>query len=198
GIAAAIHPRLDGSARSRPLAGSAALCAVGALALVLVGLMRQSDVALIAQWRTAHAARAAEPVVDVVAIDGTVAIAPGDSLAADLEIEIAAPPAAALSTALFTLNPGLEVTEVAAEGGRALEFEHADGLLAIALPNALTPGARTTLRLRYAGRPDTRFGYLDSTVKLESLDVNEAQIGLLGTDVGIFADGYAALTPGLR
>src|SRR5690606_7035854 len=72
------------------------------------------------------------------------------------------------------------------------------GLLAIALPSRLEPGARTTLRLRYAGRPDTRFGYLDSALQLETMQVTQGQISLLGTDVGIFHRRYAALTPGLR
>ena len=75
---------------------------------------------------------------------------------------------------LLTLNPGLRVDEVSTADGGALGAEHADGLLDIALDRALAPGERTSLRLRYGGRPNTAFGYLDSTLKLETLTMNRS------------------------
>ena len=43
------------------------------------------------QWQAAHEARVAEPVADIVSIDGTVSIDPGRNLAANLVVELQAP-----------------------------------------------------------------------------------------------------------
>jgi hypothetical protein len=54
------------------------------------------------------------------------------------------------------------------------------------------------LRLRYSGRPNTTFGYLDSSLQLETVTLTEAQVGILGYERGIFDRRYAALVPGIR
>lgn len=198
GIAAAIHPRLDGRKSWAPMAGSAALVVAGVASVAFVVQMRLSEAAEIEQWRVAHEARVAEPVADVVAIEGTVSIDPGRNLAADLVVELQAPADQGLRSVLLTLNPGLRVDEVTTADGGALSAEHTDGLLAIVLDRALVPGERTSLRLRYGGRPNIAFGYLDSTLKVEELTANEAQIGLLGYQRGLFDRRYVALVPGIR
>ncbi|HJR71373.1 MAG TPA: hypothetical protein VKA43_15120 [Gammaproteobacteria bacterium] len=198
GIAAAIHPRLDERKSWTPVAGSVALVVAGVASLAFVVQTRLSEAANIERWRVAHEARVAEPVADIVAIEGTVSIDPGRNLAADLVVELQAPAEQSLRSVLLTLNPGLRVDEVTTVDGSALAAEHADGLLEIALDRALAPGERTSLRLRYGGRPNTGFGYLDSTLKLESLTTNEAQIGLLGYERGLFDRRYVALVPGIR
>jgi ABC-type transport system involved in multi-copper enzyme maturation permease subunit len=198
GIAAAIHPRLDARKSWAPAAGSVGLVVAGFAAVALVVQMRLSEAAQVGQWQAAHEARVAEPVADVVSIDGTVSIDPGRNLAADLVVELQAPAEQGLSRVLFTLNPGLRVDEVSTADGSALRAEQANGLLDIALDRALAPGERTSLRLRYSGRPDTNFGYLDSTLKLEDLTINEAQIGILGYARGIFDRRYVALVSGIR
>ena len=198
GIAAVIHPRLDGRAKLRPAAISVVLLVVGAGALGMVSQWRLREVSQIDVWRSAHEARAAEPVVDVVALEGSVAIEPGRRLDADLDLTVAAPQGQTLRNVLLTLNPGFEVAGVATADGRALEATHADGLLDIELESPLPPGEQLTLELRYGGSPNILFGYLDSAIPVESLDMNEAQIGLLGYDRGIFDRRYVALTPGIR
>jgi ABC-type transport system involved in multi-copper enzyme maturation permease subunit len=198
GIAAAIHPRLDGRERWRSAAGSAALLVVGLALLVAVSQRRLGEVARIEQWRMAHEARAGDPIADVVSIAGSVKIEPGRRIDADLQLELQAPPEQGLSRVLLTLNPGFVVDEVRSADGRELTAEHADGLLDIELDRALQPGEQTSLSLRYSGPPDTGFGYLDSAVNLETVDLNEAQIGLLGYERGIFDRRYVALTPGIR
>jgi hypothetical protein len=198
GIAAAIHPRLDERRSWVPAAGSAALVVAGLVAVAMVVQMRLSEAAQIEQWKVAHEARVAEPVADIVSIDGKLSVEPGRNLAADLAVELQAPADQALSRVLFTLNPGLHVDEVSTADGGALGTEHADGLLAIDLRRPLAPGERISLRLRYSGRPDTTFGYLDSTLELEEVTMNEAQVGILGYQRGIFDRRYVALTPGIR
>jgi hypothetical protein len=198
GIAAAIHPRLDARKSWTPVAGSVGLVVAGLAAVAVVVQMRVSEAALVDRWAAAHEARVAEPVADLVSIEGTVSIDPGRDLAADLVVELQAPAEQSSSRVLFTLNPGLRVAEVSTADGSALQAEHVDGLLDITLERALAPAERTSLRLRYAGRPDTTFGYLDSTLKLETLTMNEAQVGILGYARGIFDRRYVALVHGIR
>ncbi len=197
GIAAAIHPRLDARKSWVPAAASVGLVAAGFAAVAIVVQMRSSEVALVDQWRVAHEARVSEPTADIVSIEGTVSIDPGRNLAADLVVAVQAPAEQGLSRVLFTLNPGLRVEASTADGG-ALRTEHANGLLDIELERPLAAGERTSLRLRYDGLPDTYFGYLDSTLKLETLTTNEAQIGILGYERGIFDRRYVGLVPGIR
>jgi ABC-type transport system involved in multi-copper enzyme maturation permease subunit len=197
GIAAVLHPRLDGRRSWTPAAGSAALVLVGFALVATVVQLRLREAERIENWRVAHEARLSEPAADIVSIDGKVSIDPGRNLAADLVVEVQAPEQG-LRRVLLTLNPGLRVEEIGTTAGAALTAEHVDGLLDVALDRPLAPGERTSLRLRYAGRPDTAFGYLDSSLKLETVTMNEAQIGILGYERGVFDRRYAALTPGIR
>ncbi len=196
GIAAAIHPRLDGGSRRRTVAVSGALALGGVLLLGLTVQQRLGEADRVDVWRDAHAARSDEPVADIVSIRGAIEVAPGRTLAADLVVEVEAPqPQERL---LFTLNPGLEVEDVRAADGAVLEATQADGLLDIRLANPLAAGERTALTLRYRGRPDSDFGYLDSALQLDRLKVGEAQIGILGYQSGVFARRHVALMPGNR
>jgi ABC-type transport system involved in multi-copper enzyme maturation permease subunit len=198
GIAAAIHPRLDARRSWAGVASSAALIVVGCASVAFVVQMRLAAAATVEQWRAAHEARVAEGVADIVSMEGTVSIDPGRNLTADLVVELQAPAEQSLSSVLLTLNPGLRVDEVSTADGGALRAEQANGLLDVALDRALAPGERTSLRLRYGGRPNTGFGYLDSTLKLETLTAAEAQVGILGYERGIFDRRYVALTPAIR
>ncbi len=197
GIAAAIHPRLDARKSWTPLGASAALVVAGVAAVAVVVQMRLSEAARIEQWQAAHEARSGEPVADLVALDGTISIDPGRDLTADLTVELQAPPNQSLSRVLLTLNPRLRVDEVTA-GGTALQTEHSNGLLDVTLARALAPGERTSLRLRYSGRPDISFGYLDSSLELEKVTLGEQQVGILGYERGLFDRRYVALMPGIR
>ena len=198
GLATVIHPRLDGRARGMPAAISGVLVLVGASALGMSSQRLVHNVEQIDAWRTAHAARADEPIVDIVALDGEVAIDPGRHLEMKLRLTLAAPPEETLERALLTLNPGFEIVGVATADGRPLDATHTDGLLDIAFDRPLSPGEQTTVELSYGGSPDPLFGYLDSSIKLEMLDMNEAQIGLLGYERGIFDRRHVALMPGVR
>lgn len=197
GLAAAIHPRLDGQNRMRPAAASGALVIVGLIAIAFVVQLRHAEIDNFKRWRAAHEARVSEPVADILAVDGSITINPGQRLDADLSIELAAPADRALERVLLTLNPGFSIDELTLAGGRALANTHADGLLDIDLGQTLAPGEQTTLHLRYGGKPDIAFGYLDSTIVTEDLNLNEAQVVLLGYERGLFDRRFVALTPGM-
>ncbi len=196
-LAVAVHPRLDGGARTRPAVAAAALVVAGLLGVWSSAYQHARPVEQIARWRKAHEARSAETVADIHSIAGSVGIVPGKRLEANLSLVVAAPADRPLDRVLLTLNPGFAVREVKSED-RALEFSHADGLLDIELERPLSAGARLPLVLVYGGRPEVLFGYLDSAINPESQGLEEQQVALLGDARGIFDRRYVALPPGIR
>lgn len=118
GLAAAVHPRLDGGSRVVRAGAGGALVVAGVAVLTALSLGGKSIVDARVAWRAAHEAVAGEPAPDVRSLAGTVAIDPGDRLDLDLRIEFAAPADAALDVARFTLNPGLEVESIEGPRGR--------------------------------------------------------------------------------
>lgn len=196
-LAIAVHPRLDGGARKPPVVTAASLMVVGLLGVGFSahGFAARAD--KIGHWRAAHQARAAEVVADIQSISGSVDITPGRWLGANLSVVVSAPADRGLGHLLFTLNPGLSVLEVTA-AGRTVKFDHSDGLLDIVLDRPLSAGERLSLTMRYGGRPDVLFGYLDSAIESESRPVRDQQIAVLGKERGIFDRRYVALTPGIR
>ncbi|HVS16666.1 MAG TPA: ABC transporter permease subunit [Thermoanaerobaculia bacterium] len=200
-LAAAVHPRLDGGRRRLWGATGATLAVVG-LAIVAGSILSaRADIDQIEAWRAAHQARLGEREVDIERIAGTVALRPARELALELELAIAAPaagnPGGSVDSALFSFNPGLEVTDLRGEGDAELEFTHRDGLLDVELARPLGPGERTTLRLAASGDPDLRFAYLDSAIQVLSVHGQQAQIVLLGTEAGFFEKRFVALMPAL-
>jgi len=198
GLASVIHPRLDGGSRPRGAVG-AGLGLVVAVAMMAVGSSwRAAPLAQLESWKEVHAARVDEPVPDIVSLSGNVRVEPGRELGLDLELRFRAPDDAAIESALFTLNPGLEVIEAEVANGGTVEVRHADGLLELGLPATLAAGQETTVRLRCAGRPDTWFAYLDNVKTPEALTALQGQLFLLGFERGIFDRRYVALMPGIR
>src|SRR5690606_6694010 len=198
GVAAVIHPRLDGSRRLGPAAASFGLMLAGLVTVGAITQLRVADSARIEAWRAAHEARRDEPAPDIVAISGSISVDPGRAIEADLDVELQAPPDRSLERVLLTLNPGLQVDGVRSAAGAALAASHVDGLLDIELERALAPGERTALTLRYRGRPDISFAYLDSVIRVDRLNANESQIALLGYDPAVFERRYVALMPGIH
>lgn len=197
GLAAAVHPRLDGGSRSRKAAVSGAICAIGLLGLLTAQLQHGDVVQRIADLREVHEERAGETFPDLIAIEGRINIEPDTGLEADLRLRIRAPQNAPLAHALFTLNPGLVVESVLSGDGSNLESTHQDGLLDISLPAPLAPGDSLILQLRYSGRPDTRFAYLDSPLLPEDLP-GQGDQALLGLNPALFDPRYVALMPGIH
>ncbi|MDX1563551.1 MAG: hypothetical protein R3305_11525, partial [Gammaproteobacteria bacterium] len=122
GLAAAIHPRLDGQNRTRPAAIAGGVAVAGLAAVAIVAQMRIGEAAALEQWRLAHEARAPEAAADIVSIDAEVVVDPGERLDAVVEIELEAPPDASLASLLLTLNPGLTVEAIERDDGRILTY----------------------------------------------------------------------------
>ncbi len=193
-LAIAVHPRQDGgSRRLRAVLGAGLMAAAVAILGAGAGL-RASNIRQLDEWLAAHEARASEQRPDIIRIDATTDIEPGKAITVDAEIVISAPGESALDRVLLTLNPGLEVHEVTVDGSD-ISFEHSDGLLELDL--RLDPGAERRVRLRYSGKPDIRFGYLDAVRTPERLPAMEAQLYILGYDRGLNDRRYVALMPAI-
>ncbi len=193
-LAVAVHPRLDGGSRGRRLAIGAGLLVSGIAILGGGAGIRASNIRQLDVWLAAHEARADEDRPDIVGIEAQVGIDPGKLIDIEAEIAVAAPGDQALDTILLTLNPGLEVKEASVDG-EDISFDHSDGLLELDM--GLEAGAQRTLHLKYSGKPDIRFGYLDGVRTPERLPAMEAQLYILGYDRGLNDRRYVALMPAI-
>ena len=137
---------------------------------------------------------------DLLSVTGEVEIEPGDHLIANLELTFGAVSDDRLEYAIFTLNPGFEVSKITSASGQRLEAEHQDGLLRIKLAKTLTAGETSTVNLEYQGKPDIHFGYLDSAINIYDRTKHTGSHFLHeeGLSKGIFDDRYVALMPGIH
>ncbi len=193
-LAVAVHPRLDGGSRRLRAAFGAGLMAVAAGLLGAGAGLRASNLRQLDSWLGAHEARASEVRPDIIRIEATTDVDPGKAISVEAEIVIAAPAEMALDRVLLTLNPGLELHEVTTDGSD-IAFEHSNGLLELDL--RLEPGTQRRVRVRYSGKPDIRFGYLDSVRTPERLPAMESQLYILGYDRGLNDRRFVALMPAI-
>ena len=197
-LAATLHPRLDGGSRGRRLA---AVGAAAVLTAMMFGLNLGSTRAYIngtQRWQAAHEARRDDPGPDILAMNVLAGVDPGDALYLEVELRFAAPPDRTLERALFSLNPGLEVSGVVDAEGREAGFTFEDGLLEIDLPRPLTPGEETVVSVTAGGFPLENFAYLDAVKNVLTVQSRDAGLFLLGFQPMMFSSGYVALMPGTR
>jgi hypothetical protein len=194
-LATALSPRRDGhSATATIMLGAAIL--VSSVSLIGFNVwLSNSRMAQDTEWRTAHQAAQHRPRADLRSMSGSIAVVPGSSISMDLDLEVVTPPHGPSSSLLFTLNPGLSISGIAA-GDEALVFDHRNGLLEVELPAPIAAGTPITLNLRASGRPDTSFGYVDANLnRLERVFI-QAQISILGVKPSVFESSYVAMPPG--
>ena len=196
-LATAFHPRHDDSPRARTAAIGVVMLVLGACG---PGILVWETLAVLDQkedWSAAHTARNDDPLPDLLSITGSLDIRAGSRLDMDLALRLRAPAEAALSSALFSLNPGLTVETVTASG-QPLEFEQELGLLDVKLAQPLAMGAETTLEMIIGGAPDFWFGYIDAVKDPLSVNIREGNMFMLGFLNMIFDKRYVALMPGVR
>ena len=97
---------------------------------------------------------------------------------------------------MFSLNPGLRLTEVR-HREEAIPFVHESGLLTIAGGQLMDAGSTFLLSLRAHGIPDPDFGYLDSAVDWRRRPATNL-LKYLGTEASVFHHNYVALTPAVH
>lgn len=196
GAAASSLHRRDGDPRSRGLATSGTLLAVGVCGIVVLVWSATDARHERLAWAYAHETVVDSPAADLRRMSGTVLVDPGRELVIDVDLELALP-SPGIDELVFSLNPGMAVESVRVDG-RETPFSHALGLLSITPPSALAPGSETTLSVRARGVPDPRFGYLDSAVWAMDETLTGTPTVLQGDQASLFERGYVALPPAVR
>ena len=141
------------------------------------------------QWRAALHEAASRVNPDLEHIGGTITIEPGERMVVDVELEVSMPPR--LSPVVFALNPGLVVEEIRIDGG-PVAFRRANGLVELEAQDSKL----MKVRLRAAGIPDERYGYLDDALELRS-GTRSSPLVFLGTKAAIYDAEYVALMPAI-
>ncbi len=190
-FAIALHPRRDG--QSFGLASGLGLFVISGVLLGYYSYQHLAQVDQIDLWRAAHEAKKAQPIGDMQSLSGTVTFVRGDEIRLDLDIEVQSPQGTSLPTLLFTLNPGVEVTELTVNG-KNTTWQQADGLVEV--DHELSTGANATIHVIAAGTPNENFGYLDTYFRLEKTAAKKDNLGLLGLQISIFDSDYIAMPPG--
>ncbi len=195
-LAAALYPRLDDGSRMRRLAAGGAIAVLAAVVFGAAFYANYAPVMHGRAWRAAHEERRDDPAPDLISMTGNVQIDPGRELSLDLTLRITAPVDTPLEGALFSLNPGIVVEEVAEATGGELEFTHEDGLLDIRLPSTLQPGQEISLGVLARGQPSRGFAFLDAFASPYDIKASKANIYLLGFEPLTFTGDFVALLPG--
>ena len=193
---AALYPRRDDASRPLQLGigGVLVVAAVGigaALAVAAGAGLRDRET-----WLAAHEVHRGTANADLVALSGTVQVDPGSSLAIDVELAFTAPPGSP-GELVFSLNPGLEVSEALLDG-QPVTHRHELGLLLVEPARPLAAASELVLSVVASGSPNSWFGHLDAVVEPWAQTGQDNQIQVLGTESVVFEDDYAALLPGAR
>ena len=192
-LGAAGYARADSASKAPTLFGGLALIVAGLGGVAVLG---QSVVAAERErqaWRDAHVAQRNTPAADLLRLDAEVVIEPATALHLDASLTLRL---AAESQLTLSLNPGLQVLNVALDG-EDVPYRHENGLLHVAAPSPLAE-TEATLRVVASGLPDARFAYLDSVVDPLALGVAESHYRILGAEPMVFSGDYAVLLPALR
>jgi ABC-type transport system involved in multi-copper enzyme maturation permease subunit len=198
GICTSIHPRFDDGYRPKSALSGLAIVAIAAAIIGFIYNNSLKDLEKPEMWLKAHSAYIEAPAPDLQTITGQVNIVPGKSLELELDITFAAPESRPVKNAIFTLNPGQRVTKVLDVSGKPLSYTHKHGLLDITLPDVLSPGEDTGIKLHIEGIPDNKFAYLDSALNPRKIKSREGNLILLGDKSAIFDSSFVALMPGVR
>jgi len=171
GLAIARYPRLPQPGLASKVGHVLALAGVFS-AVALYGNMARHDLA-VEQYRTdlfaTQISYGDAPVATVLNYELDVEIMKdGVPLAARAELQLANVTDVALSTLIFTLNPGLVISSVADADGAELPFEIDGSVVRITPATALAPHAETSITMTYAGDIDLEgFDLLRSAARIE-------------------------------
>ena len=195
-LAGIVHPRADNARKLLIGVGGVSLVLAGGASLAIQATQARDELAVFDEWRMAHQERSHDLRPDVLAVRGSVRIDPGRALEIDVTLSMTTPPGEALTSLLWTLNPGLVVEQVTVDN-TPTEWLHDQGLLDV--DAAVAANTTSTLRIVASGLPNATFGYLDSAIDVQSLTPTEAEaFQMLGFMPGLFDQSYVALMPGIR
>lgn len=196
-FAAVWHPRVDGSPRA-PQVVAATVCLVsGGIGIGSLVVQAENGMQQRAAWLAAHRLAAEQEAgtrVDVIRLDGSAGVSPGENIDIDVVIAFEAP--RELPALVFSFNPAMRITSLAV-GGIETPFSHRDGLLTIDLPEPMPAGTTNLLSMRATGVPDPRFAHLDGAVDPWRVPARNA-LSALGREAGIFERSFVGLMPAVH
>ena len=142
---------------------------------------------------TAPFEHVSSPVVDVVAMKGTIGVEPGSAFALDINLEIIV--TGSTDVLVLSLNPGYVVDQITLNDEPATyEFEH--GRLRVQSPSLLTEESSNLLYVRARGNINTSFPYVENAFdSLRTRDQSERELVAYGSHASINHKDYVALMP---
>lgn len=193
---ATMLPRYDGSTAVTRVSLSSVVTAIGLFLFLGIYLVYQSEVDRRDQYLTVHSGVETTPQIDFDRMHGSVWIDPGDDL--QLNLSISANALVDLEPRhdlVLSLNPGYEIKRLSIDGARA-DYDFNDGLLKIAIQDAIEVGEQFEVEITASGKLDPQFAYFDSSIDLlasEPFDI--AGLIYLGSQPLANSSNYVALLP---
>ncbi|MXW07331.1 MAG: hypothetical protein F4Z87_04270, partial [Gammaproteobacteria bacterium] len=131
--------------------------------------------------------------LDLQELSGSVVFAPGKNLAAEITVKGTLDDNVTKDDQLvFWLNPGFNVHGVQMDD-RELPFEFDTGKLLVNLSHEKASSEQVELTIKYRGRPNTRYGYQDSSLDAANMPYWDQLISYYGMSPGVFDRKYVAL-----
>ena len=167
-----------------------AITCIGFAILMFIWFNQNSN---IEKWRR-HAIDAKDGItLDVQMVFGSVVIDPGTNLDAEITITGTLDDNIGVDDQLlFWLNPGFIVRGVQM-GDREVQFDFDVGKLLVNVSNEKTKGELVEMTIEYRGRPNTRYGYQDTSLDIANTPYWDQLISYFGMNPGIFDRKYVAL-----
>lgn len=167
-----------------------AITCIGFAILLFIWFNQNSN---IEKWRQ-HAIDAKDGItLDVQMVSGSVVIDPGTNLEAEITITGTLDDNIGVDDQLlFWLNPGFTVRGVQMSS-REVQFDFDVGKLLVNVSNEKTKGELVEMTIEYRGRPNTRYGYHDTSLDIANTPYWDQLISYFGMNPGIFDPKYVAL-----
>ena len=174
--------------------------AFGGGILLIAGMVGSNFLGMqqVAGWKRFHDQHF-EPTSfpDIHHLSGTVDLYPGRSVVLDLNLKVSVVEENSGDYVLFSLNPNYRIKQITVAGEKVNGRRFNKGLLKI--PRHYFEGSKVEMQLQAAGRPKSKFAYLDSIDKVSNIFGPEAhQLRYLGTENYIFDPRFVALMPGIK
>ncbi|MYD46379.1 MAG: hypothetical protein F4W92_08515 [Gammaproteobacteria bacterium] len=147
----------------------------------------------IQKWQQ-HAIEAKDGItLDVQMVSGSVVIEPGKNIEANITITGTLDDNIGVDDQLlFWLNPGFKVHGVQLDD-REVQFDVDASKLLVNLSNEKTKDELVEMTIKYRGRPNTRYGYQDTSLDIANTPYWDQLISYFGMSPGIFDRKYVAL-----
>ena len=170
--------------------GFGAIACVGFTILLLSWFNQNSN---IEKWQQQSIDAINNITLDVQMVSGTVLLDPGTNLEAEVTITGTLDDNIDVDDQLlFWLNPGFTVQEVQMDD-RDVQFKFEAGKLLVNVSDEKTKGERVEMTIEYRGRPNTRYGYEDTSLDIANTAYWDQLISYFGMNPGVFDRKYVAL-----